>query len=225
MQSTVHTSICKTTADCAGDEPAMAIIDPEPTPSDHESSPVSPSRWVLFAGLAAVGGGLDLWTKQSVFAWRGLPGLKEVYWVIEGYFGVQTAVNIGAVFGLGAGKGWLFAVLSVVAAIGILVWLFVFGAAVSKWLTVAMGFVMGGIIGNLYDRLGLWWQPDYPEPWRTGVRDWILWQASDEWRWPNFNIADSLLVTGAIMLMIHSTFMATPGHESSKTVVDSESST
>ncbi|MEM8913642.1 MAG: hypothetical protein AAGC97_17925, partial [Planctomycetota bacterium] len=70
MQFTVHTSICKTTADCAGDEPAMAIIDPEPTPSDHESSPVPPSRWVLFAGLAAIGGGLDLWTKQSVFAWR-----------------------------------------------------------------------------------------------------------------------------------------------------------
>ncbi|MEM6365186.1 MAG: signal peptidase II [Planctomycetota bacterium] len=161
-------------------------------------------RGVLFAVLAILGGGADLWTKHAVFQWRGLPGSRDIYWVIDGYFGIQTAVNIGAVFGIGAGKGWLFAALSVFAAIGVVIWLFFFEAASSKWLTVAMGFVMGGIAGNLYDRLGIWWQPGYPDQWRTGVRDWILWQASDQWRWPNFNIADSLLVTGAIMLMMHS---------------------
>jgi signal peptidase II len=35
------------------------------------------------------------------------------------------------------------------------------------------------------------------------VRDWILWQANDRWRWPNFNIADSLLVIGAAVLFFH----------------------
>ncbi|MEM9366051.1 MAG: signal peptidase II [Planctomycetota bacterium] len=161
---------------------------------------------MLFATLALAGGIVDLWTKHAIFAWRGLPGDRGIHWVIEGYFGIETAVNIGAVFGIGAGKGTLFAVISVVAAIGILTWLFWFRAAQSWWLTVALGFVGGGIIGNLYDRMGLWWQSGMPEAWRSGVRDWILWQASDDLQWPNFNIADSLLVTGAIMLVIQSWF-------------------
>jgi len=172
------------------------------------SGKVTPDRWILFFGLAGVGGALDLWTKHQVFAWRGLPGQRDVYWLIDGYFGIQTAVNTGAVFGMGAGKGMFFAGVSVIAAVGIFLWLFVYGAARSKWLTVAMGLISGGIVGNLYDRLGLWWQPGYPDAWKTGVRDWILWQASDEMRWPNFNIADSVLVTGAIMLMIHSFLMS-----------------
>jgi signal peptidase II len=36
-----------------------------------------------------------------------------------------------------------------------------------------------------------------------GVRDWILWQVNDQWRWPNFNLADSLLVCGAAILFLH----------------------
>ena len=164
------------------------------------------SRYLLFSCLTIIGAGLDLWSKQVVFAWRALPGQKDVYWIIEGYFGIETAVNIGAVFGIGGGKGMLFAGISVVALIGIGVWLFHFGAAESKWLTFALGCITGGIFGNLYDRLGIWWKPGYPEEWKSGVRDWILWQASDEWKWPNFNIADSLLVTGAIMLVVQSIF-------------------
>lgn len=178
--------------------------------ADHDAHTVAKSslrpQAIVFATLAVAGGIVDLWTKQAIFAWRGLPGDREVHWVIEGYFGIETAVNIGAVFGIGAGQGTLFAVISVVAAIGILTWLFWFRAAQSWWLTVALGFVGGGIIGNLYDRLGLWWQSGMPEQWQSGVRDWILWQASDDMQWPNFNIADSLLVTGAIMLVIQSWF-------------------
>ena len=159
--------------------------------------------------MAILGAASDLWTKQAIFAWRGLPGEQdEIWWVIEGYFGIETAVNIGAVFGIGAGKGTMFAVLSIIAAIGIVIWLFKFRAAESLWLTTALGMITGGIFGNLYDRLGMWWQEDYPIEWKSGVRDWILWQAGDDWKWPNFNIADSLLVVGACMLLYHSFFLA-----------------
>lgn len=184
---------------------------------------IPPSRFVLFGVLAVVGAVADLWTKQYFFETRGLPGQSDILWVIEGYFGIETAVNIGAVFGIGAGKGLLFAVISVFALIGILVWLFWFRGAVSAWLTFAMGCITGGIIGNLYDRLGLWWQPGYPEPWRSGVRDWILWQASDQWKWPNFNIADSLLVTGAIMLVVQSIFFPPPIMAGDQPVAESSS--
>ncbi|MEE2935098.1 MAG: signal peptidase II [Planctomycetota bacterium] len=166
---------------------------------------------VLFFVLAAVGGIADLWTKQIIFDWRGLPGQSDIWWLVDDYFGIETAVNIGAVFGLGAGKGLFFAAFSVIAAIGILVWLFKFRAATSLWLTWALGMITGGIIGNLYDRLGLWWQTGYPLEWQSGVRDWILFRIEgvpflDPW--PNFNIADSLLVIGACMLMYQSFFPA-----------------
>ncbi len=164
-------------------------------------------RAALFISLAVVGGIVDLWTKHAVFLRRGLPGEMDIWWVWEPFFGIETAVNIGAVFGIGAGKGALFATASVLAAIGIVVWLFVFRAAESLWLTVALGLVGGGIIGNLYDRLGLWWQPGYPDAWQSGVRDWILWRINERWTWPNFNIADSLLVVGACMLLYQSFFL------------------
>ncbi|MCM2374133.1 signal peptidase II [Aporhodopirellula aestuarii] len=191
-------------------------------PVRNDRPPIAASRYVLFGCLAVIGAGLDLWSKAAIFAWRGLPGRSDVYWIIEGYFGIETAVNIGAVFGIGAGKGLIFAAISVVALFAIIVWLFRFRAAESAWLTFALGCITGGIIGNLYDRLGMWWQPGYPEQWSSGVRDWILWQASDQWKWPNFNIADSLLVTGAIMLFVQSIFfppealMPTPAEEKSQ---------
>lgn len=162
----------------------------------------------IYAVLAIIGALADLASKQAVFAWRGLPGQREIWWIIEPYFGIETAVNPGALFGMGAGQGTLFALLSIVALVGIWIWLFRFGAAVSLWLTIALGLVTGGIFGNLYDRLGFWWNPDLPTAWKSGVRDWILIRYNAEWTWPNFNIADSLLVVGAIMLLLQSIFFA-----------------
>ncbi len=161
------------------------------------------AQWLTFVLLAVVGAGLDLWTKQWVFTWRGLPGQMAPWWLVENYVGIETAVNEGALFGMGAGFGRVFAALSIVAAVGIIVWLARFRAIESWWLTIALGCVMGGIFGNLYDRLGMWYQAGYPDTWRSGVRDWILLRYQDH-TWPNFNIADSLLVTGAIMLAIQS---------------------
>ena len=171
---------------------------------------------VLFVLLAAGGAILDLWSKWAVFDWLGLPGRVAPSWIVDGVFGFQTAVNIGAVFGIGAGQGAFFAAFSVLAMVGILLWMFRFGGVGSRWLSVALGMVVGGILGNLYDRLGMWTGPFVDDPgfdprWMSGVRDWILFRIEglpgfDPW--PNFNIADSLLVTGACMLMIHSFFLA-----------------
>ncbi|GAA5506467.1 signal peptidase II [Novipirellula caenicola] len=204
--------------------------EPDRNPPNTPPPSLPKNRVVVFLGLAITGAIADLWSKQAIFAWRGLPGQKDIWWLIDGYFGIETAVNLGAVFGIGQGQGVIFASLSVVAGIGVLVWLFWFRAAHSMWLTVALGLISGGIIGNLYDRLGLWWQPGYPDAWKSGVRDWVLWQASDQWKWPNFNIADSLLVVGACMLMYQSFFpgvngtpSATAGSASSTPPSDAES--
>ncbi|MCL4133994.1 UNVERIFIED_CONTAM: hypothetical protein GTU68_021499 [Idotea baltica] len=111
---------------------------------------------------------------------------------------------------MGAGYSWLFAIFSLVAICGIIVWLFGFGGIYDRWLTFALGLVTGGIFGNLYDRVGLGFTEGFPESIRTDVRDWILFRlegvpAFDPW--PNFNIADAALVVGASMLFLHALFL------------------
>lgn len=160
------------------------------------------SRTIEFFLIAASGCTLDLWTKHLIFQRLGMPG-GPTLWVWEPYFGLQTSLNEGALFGMGQGNVWLFASLSIVAALGILWWLFFAGAAADHWLNVALSLVMAGVLGNLYDRLGLWSVPGAPQATRSAVRDWILWQYGD-FVWPNFNFADAFLICGASLLVLHS---------------------
>ena len=177
-------------------------------PSTSTASDVVPrNRILLFVAIAAVGCAADLLTKAWCFS---APHLRagEIDWLWDGHVGIQLSRNLGALFGIGQGKVAYFAALSIAAVVAIPVWLFWFRAAKDLWLTVALGSVMGGVLGNLYDRLGLsgdsWIGPGQSSPEAVhAVRDWILWQASDRWRWPNFNIADSLLVVGVGILLLH----------------------
>jgi signal peptidase II len=186
------------------------------SPASSVSGALPLSRYIAYFAIATVGCALDLFTKEAVFRWRGLPQQNNVWWLIEGRLGIETSVNPGALFGMGAGWWWIFACLSVVALAGIFTWLFVFKAARDRWLTVALAFVTGGILGNLYDRLALGGQ--LPPALAHGVRDWILFRWPESGLkifnpWPNFNIADSLLVTGAIMLVVHALVWRDAGQE------------
>lgn len=182
----------------------------------------------------ALGCAADLWTKHAVFQWlgvapdflaegvagngprwRGDPNLQHLWWLWPNRLGIQTSINTGALFGMGAGGWWLFASLSVVALAGIATWLFVYKTALDRWLNVALAFVSGGILGNLYDRLGLWDGAGLRPEFQHAVRDWILFVWPESRLpifnpWPNFNIADSLLVTGAIMLVVHAVVWKEP---------------
>lgn len=163
-------------------------------------------RGILYLVIAVVGCAADLVSKEMVFAWRGLPAPENEYWLWKGYVGIETALNRGALFGMWAGFSSLFAVLSLAAITGILVWLFIYRAASDRLLTVILAMITGGILGNLYDRLGLWnngaLPPDF-ESSRYAVRDWILFRYKEH-TWPNFNIADCLLVIGAGLMMYQS---------------------
>ena len=174
------------------------------------------SRYVLFFALATIGCLTDLISKSWVFATYFDPTsyelgeAQEVRYLLEGIFGLQTSTNPGALFGMGAGYSWLFAIISFFAIGAVILWLFVWRAALDRWLTFALGLITGGILGNLYDRLGFGWDPSFPEEIKTHVRDFIYFRLEGVYMfnpWPNFNIADTLLVTGAIMLFIHAIFM------------------
>ena len=178
-------------------------------------------RFAIYLAILVVGLALDLGTKSWIFGRLGLPGeylLAEkpeahaTWWIIEGVFGFQTSLNQGALFGMGQGQVHIFALFSFVAIVGIIVWLFFFRGLSSLFFTVVLGMISAGILGNLYDRLGLhglkWNYADdlheIGDP-VYAVRDWILVMIGD-WPWPNFNIADSLLVCGAILLVIFTFF-------------------
>jgi signal peptidase II len=169
---------------------------------------VGKSRYFLFAAIVSAGILADLATKHWIFAWLGVPDPRlpnPPHWVIQDIFGFQTSLNKGALFGLGQDWTMLFAGLSVAATLAILYWLFVAKAARSLLLTSALALITAGILGNLYDRLGLHGlqSPDLG-PYHPGgpiyaVRDWILARIY-HWDWPNFNLADSMLVVGASLL-------------------------
>ncbi len=177
------------------------------------------NRYVAFLALSISGLSWDLYSKWAVFSQLGCPGAGTWVWPENwGWHGLSPIVrfqlhtnfNPGALWGMGEGFAHVFAGLSVIAALGILYWLFLLRGAVSWWLTVALGFVMGGVLGNLYDRLGLHgWMNDRHEP-IYAVRDflhfWFFEGTRAQFHWAIFNFADVFLVTGAIMLVIQSLF-------------------
>jgi signal peptidase II len=177
---------------------------------------VSANRCSVFLLIAVLGCALDLATKSWMFKQLGMPGPKSrTWWIWDGVFGFQTSLNEGALFGFGHGMVFVFAGLSIVAAFGIFIWLFFAGGTRDWLLTIALGFIVSGIFGNLYDRLGLpglEWRMNCPHACGErvyAVRDFILVMIGP-WNWPNFNFADSFLVCGAILLVWHALHIKTP---------------
>jgi lipoprotein signal peptidase len=116
---------------------------------------------------------------------------------------VMPRVNHGALFGIGQGhKGLangLFAAVSVLAAVGILVWGLRPKVGRERGLMAALGLILGGTVGNLYDRLVF-----------GGVRDFLYFYYIE---WPVFNVADCCLVVGAGLLLFQAIFVAPPAEQ------------
>ncbi len=110
---------------------------------------------------------------------------------------IMPRVNHGALFGLGQGQkgnaNRFFAIISVAAAVAIVVWGTRRHTASERGLMVALGLILGGTIGNLYDRLVF-----------GGVRDFLYFYRIE---WPVFNVADCCLVVGAALLLIQAIFV------------------
>lgn len=144
--------------------------------------------WPLVTGGVA----LDLWTKSTVFAY--LEHHDNIS-IIDGFLRLVMALNDGAAFGLFPGHpNWLIAV-SVIALTGIIA-IFLFSGTKQKSIHIALGLFAAGVCGNLWDRIfndGL-------------VRDFIdivYWPGK---HWPAFNIADSMLCAGVVLMMVSTFF-------------------
>ena len=174
----------------------------------------------LFTAIALAGLTVDLVTKDLAFLALGIPGeyraleepeLNATHWIWKDVFGYQTMLNDGALFGFAAGQIVFLVTVSIIFLAGIIVYVFIW-AWRSLFLTAIFGMVTAGICGNLYDRLG-WHGLVFPE-WHDlagepiyAVRDWILCMIG-AFPWPNFNIADVLLVCSVILLLLHATEIA-----------------
>jgi lipoprotein signal peptidase len=103
------------------------------------------------------------------------------------------AKNEGALFGVGQGYNSFFLIVSLAAAIGIIFWSTRPNAGRSFVLNLALGLILAGTLGNLYDRLIF-----------GGVRDFLHWYYLVDW--PVFNLADCCLVLGATILLVQAFF-------------------
>lgn len=139
---------------------------------------------------------VDLASKALVFdSLGGVPpdriyGEENIIWLLPGAFRLICHYNLGGAFGVAAGQIWLF-----LGATAVLVPVLVYMAYHTRepgapvW---SLGMVVGGALGNLYDRLL-----------HPGVRDFfdILNPFTNKSLWPVFNIADIAIVLGVLIYL------------------------
>ena len=112
-------------------------------------------------------------------------------WIeVTSFFNIVMVWNKGASFGLFSTQSpWTQAILggfAIVISIVLAVWMY---RARSKWLAVALGFVIGGALGNAIDRAIY-----------GAVADFLDFHA-DGYHWPSFNVADIAISVGVVLLL------------------------
>jgi signal peptidase II len=126
------------------------------------------------------------------------PVAKEPYYVYRPLWRMNYVENPGAAWGLFRNasddfRNGFFTLISLVA-VGFILYYYRRLEVRQRFLQVALAFVLAGAIGNFVDRLARKYVIDFVE--------WYWWNRPDL-RWPTFNVADSLIVVGVIMLVLH----------------------
>lgn len=144
------------------------------------------SAGAIFAVAAAV------WTLDRVsklWVERTLAGRPPIT-VIPGVLDLRFTTNPGGAFSLGQRSPWIFVGASILVSVAIVVTAF---RHTNVATSLALGLILGGAVGNLTDRI-------VRGPGFSGhVVDFV-----DFHVWPVFNLADSAIVVGAVVLAISS---------------------
>jgi len=149
---------------------------------------------VVFWAVTVLVAILDLITKSLAF--RRLPDLESAPIVlVRGFLQIVHSENRGGVFGLGQGSAaWLlFAAVAAVAVI----WFAHRRDSRPLLIQLALGLILAGALGNLYDRIAFGYVRDFI--------DVVYWPGR---HWPAFNAADSGICIGAVCLAIYALFLA-----------------
>lgn len=148
------------------------------------------SRFLLIS-LATLA--LDQWTKWMVELHLPFPSSTEI---VPGFFHLSHLRNTGVAFGMFDSFGpafsrWGLSLLAL-AALGLVTWLFRSAPPDSTLLLTALSLVLGGASGNLLDRIA-----------QGSVTD-FLGVYIGSYRWPDFNVADSAISVGLVLLLFDS---------------------
>ncbi|UVF78319.1 signal peptidase II [Gordonia mangrovi] len=165
------------------------MSEPTPRPVDEGGRASRPKSrrvvWTLL-GIAATVIGLDLLTKTLAV---NLLEPGEPVRIIGDAVTLRLVRNSGAAFSMAAGYTWVLTIVALLVVIGIIRYS---SRLRSAWWVLGLGLVLGGAMGNLADRLFR-----APGPLRGHVVDFV----SVGW-WPVFNVADSAVVCGAVLLVV-----------------------
>lgn len=120
--------------------------------------------------------------------------LHESASVIDGFFNITYVQNTGVAFGIfssisSPAKSLLLSVFTAFAAVVVVAYS-VRSPAQNRLLQVALALILGGALGNLYDRLAYGYVIDFLE-FYVGT-----------YHWPSFNVADSAITAGVVLLAL-----------------------
>ena len=156
-----------------------------------------PTAMAAFLSLSAVIVGFDLWTKAYAVAALQTEGVT--YPVIADFFSFTLRYNHGAAFSFlydaGGWQRWFFAIIAAAMSVVLTVWLS--RIATKKRLeSLGLALILGGALGNLYDRVTLGYVVDFID---------FYYQ---QYHFPAFNIADCGITCGAALLIWDAMFGA-----------------
>lgn len=136
---------------------------------------------------------------RAFYAYRHLePLATDPHYVWRPVWRMAYVENPGAAWGLfrGFSQGFrdVFFTFVTLGAVAFILFYYRRLRADQRFLQVALAFVLAGAVGNFVDRLARRYVIDFVE--------WYWWNRPDL-RWPTFNVADSLIVVGVAMLVLH----------------------
>ena len=146
---------------------------------------VARARWPIFVGLAVIVVAADQLTKAWLVSFLA-PG--ERVEVVGSYVRLVYSQNSGALFGLFRDQAVLFGLVSI-GVVALIVW-FHGNAGRNTTLSVALGLLLGGALGNMTDRFHYGYVVDFVD---IGIGD---------VRWYTFNVADAAISCALVLLFL-----------------------
>jgi signal peptidase II len=155
--------------------------------------------WILAAAIVVIDQASKAWVEATL---RDAPRLE----LIPGWLNFVYTRNPGGLFGYFTelAQPWRTMLLTVlpVFAIALVVYYLVRGDDLDRFARLALSLVLGGAVGNLIDRLFRGAVVDFIDAHASGALGTWLIEKTGTAHWHTFNVADSCIVCGAILLLI-----------------------